>query len=187
MSLVLGFSPFIVFAVLMRLSVSLALWAAFAAAFAISIRDFVETQTLKTLDTGSLALFGLLAFYTGFIQPSLSIGWLRLIVDAGMLVIVLGSVALRRPFTLQYSSAETPAGCWDARLFRRTNYIVAWVWGTAFLVMAAADAALAFVPSFPIMAAVATGLGALGVALVFTLRYPLRVQRRMHKRQAERS
>ena len=61
MTLILGFAPFILFAMLSRLSADLALWAAFAAAFVVTIRDFVESPSLRLLDIGSLAVFGLLA------------------------------------------------------------------------------------------------------------------------------
>ena len=67
MTLILGFSPFILFAVLSRLSADLALWAAFAAAFVVTIRDFVESPSLRLLDVGNLAVFGLLALARGFL------------------------------------------------------------------------------------------------------------------------
>ena len=73
MGILLGFAPFIVFALLAGLSIDLALWTALAAAFVIGIRDFAHTRLLRVLDMGSVVLFGLLALYTGFIQPSLSI------------------------------------------------------------------------------------------------------------------
>ncbi|HWC62905.1 MAG TPA: hypothetical protein VG501_04730, partial [Rhizomicrobium sp.] len=68
MNLVLGFGPFIVFALLSRLSPDLALWAAFAAAFVITIRDFAERPSLRLLDSASLALFGGLALWRGFLD-----------------------------------------------------------------------------------------------------------------------
>ena len=73
MTLILGFSPFILFAVLSRLSADLALWAAFAAAFVVTIRDFVESPSLRLLDIGNLTLFGVLALLRGFIAPGLSL------------------------------------------------------------------------------------------------------------------
>ena len=47
MNLVVGFAPFILFALLSRLSADLALWVAFAAAFVVTIRDFVESPSLQ--------------------------------------------------------------------------------------------------------------------------------------------
>ena len=82
MNLVLGFMPFILFDVLVRLSVDVALWAAFAAAFALGMRSFLDTRVLKTLDGGNTALFGVLALYKGFIQPALADGSVLLAVDS---------------------------------------------------------------------------------------------------------
>ena len=57
MNLVIGFAPFILFTLLSRLSADLALWVAFAAAFVVTIRDFVESPSLRLLDAGSFVLF----------------------------------------------------------------------------------------------------------------------------------
>ena len=81
MTLVLGFAPFILFALLSRLSADLALWIAFAAAFVVTIRDFVERPALRLLDGTSLALFGLLALARGFVTPELTSAAVRALVD----------------------------------------------------------------------------------------------------------
>ena len=65
MNLVVGFAPFILFTLLSRLSADLALWVAFAAAFVVTIRDFVESPSLRLLDAGSFILFALLALVRG--------------------------------------------------------------------------------------------------------------------------
>ncbi len=65
MNLVLGFAPFILFFLLSRISADLALWVAFAAAFVVTIRDFVESPSLRLLDVGNLVVFGSLALVRG--------------------------------------------------------------------------------------------------------------------------
>ncbi len=65
MTLLFGFAPFLLFAILSRLSADLALWLAFASAFVVTIRDFVESPSLRLLDGVSLALFGILALWRG--------------------------------------------------------------------------------------------------------------------------
>ncbi|HSC61634.1 MAG TPA: hypothetical protein VLC29_10415, partial [Rhizomicrobium sp.] len=64
MGILLGFVPFIMFALLSGVSVSLALWLAFAAAFAIGIRDFLHAKMIRRLDITCLMLFAMLALYT---------------------------------------------------------------------------------------------------------------------------
>lgn len=176
MGILLGFAPFIVFALLTGVSVSLALWAAFSAAFVITIRDFVQSPTLRVLDAGSTALFGFLALYAGFIQPSLSIQAVRLVVDSGLFVIAAASIAIRNPFTLQYAREQVPKELWDNPLFLRTNYIITGVWTAAFAVMMGADTITTFTPHIPLTLDVAAGLAALAGAIVFTVRYPAYVR-----------
>src|SRR5581483_6977019 len=146
MNLVLGFAPFVLFAVVMSFSTDLALWLAFAAAFTLTIRSFLETRVLKTLDTGSMVLFGLLALYKGFFEPMLSFGRVLLAVDGGLLAIVAGSLLLHEPFTLQYAREQVTSDHWRSPAFLRTNYRVTFVWLAAFMLMTAADAVAIFQP-----------------------------------------
>jgi len=172
MNLVLGFVPFILFAVLMGLSPDMALWVAFAAAFTLGMRSFLDTRVLKTLDAGNTVLFGLLALYKGFAQPSLSYGAVLLAVDGGLLVIVVASLLLHEPFTLQYAREQVAPEQWSTQMFLRTNYVVTGVWVSALLVMTAADVAATLISAISVTAAAAGGLVALAAALTFSLRYP---------------
>jgi hypothetical protein len=178
MGLLLGFAPFIVFALLTSVSVNLALWVALAVAFAIAIRDFAHTRILRVLEVGSTALFGLLALYAGFIQPGVSIQTVRLVVDGGLLTIALSSMIIANPFTLEYAREQVPEELWLSPLFVRSNYIVTGVWTIAFAAMTAADAAATFDKHFPLTLDVAAGLAALTFAVAFTARYPVRVRAR---------
>src|ERR1700729_670737 len=117
MNLIFGFVPFILFAILSRLSADLALWIAFAAAFVVTIRDFVERPQLRLLDGVSFFLFGLLALWRGFWDPVPSLDALRIIVDVVLTAAILLSLILRRPFSLQYAGR---AG-WNEADFLRVN------------------------------------------------------------------
>jgi hypothetical protein len=172
MNLVLGFVPFILFAVLMGVSPDMALWVAFAAAFALGIRSFLDTRVLKTLDAGSTALFGVLALYKGFVQTSLPEGAVLLSVDGGLLLIMIASLLLHEPFTLQYAREQVAPDEWDSALFLRTNYVVTGVWVAALTLMTLADAAATLASAISVTVATAAGLVALAVALTFSLRYP---------------
>jgi hypothetical protein len=179
MGILLGFAPFIVFALVAGISVDLALWAALAAAFVNAMRDFSRTKHLRILDVGSFALFGLLALYTGFIQPSLSIQAVRLVVDSGLMVIALATIVVGNPFTLDYAREQVPQEFWRAPLFLRTNYIVAAVWVAAFAAMTAADAVATFNARFPLTLDMAANLAALALAVAFTARYPAHIRARV--------
>ena len=172
MNLVLGFLPFILFDVLMRVSIDMALWIAFAAAFTLGIRSFLDTRVLKTLDAGNTALFGVLALYKGFIQPSLSPQAVMLAVESGLLAIMIASVVLHEPFTLQYAREQVAPEQWRSATFLRTNYVVTAVWMTALAVMTGADVAAALGHVISATIAAVVGLVALAAALTFSLRYP---------------
>jgi hypothetical protein len=175
MGILLGFAPFIVFALLTGVSVSLALWLAFAVAFAIGIRDFLHSKMIRMLDIGCLVLFALLAIYTGFIQPSLPVQAVRLIADIGLLLLALVSMARRNPFTTQYVRDELPERIWHTPQFSRTNYMVSAAWAVAFLIMSIADGLATFAHHLSFSLDVAIGLATLALAIVFTVRYPARL------------
>jgi hypothetical protein len=171
MNLILGFLPFILFAILSRLSADLALWMAFAAAFVVTIRDFVEQPQLRLLDGANILLFGLLALWRGFWDPGLSLDALRITVDIALTAAIFFSLVIRRPFSLQYAGR---AG-WNEADFMRVNYVISLVWLIAFSAMAAADT-LGGLLTLPGGVAIGIGILALAVAIIFTLRYPASVK-----------
>jgi hypothetical protein len=172
MNLVLGFGPFILFGLLSRLSADLALWAAFAAAFVVTIRDFIERPALRLLDGTSLLLFGALALWRGFLDPGLTLAALRMIVDLGLTVAILVSLLIRKPFSLQYAGR----GGWNEADFQRVNFVISLVWLAAFAAMALADALVTFAGQ-PLYVGIAVSVAAFALSILVTLRYPASVQR----------
>ncbi|HVV27903.1 MAG TPA: hypothetical protein VHC40_08040 [Rhizomicrobium sp.] len=180
MNLAVGFAPFILFALLSRLSADLALWAAFAAAFVVTIRDFVESPSLRLLDAGSLVLFALLSLWRGFVDPNLPLAGVRFIAELALFVLLAAALAVRRPFSIDYARLDPRESGWPEDLFRRVNYLVSGVWVTAFAVMTAADAAVLFGPRLPLWSSIAVSIMALAAAVTFTLRYPALAARRLN-------
>jgi len=178
--LLLGFAPAIAFAALMRLSISLALWTAFALSFALGLPSFLDSAKLKTLDTGSFLMFGALALLAGWIAPALTLASVRLIVDAGLCAIVAVSLWRRDPFSLQYArdglAIEDAASPW----LRAMHYRISLAWLAAFAVMTVCDGG-AVLANMPEGAAVGLALAAAAAALIFTLRYPFRVRERRER------
>jgi hypothetical protein len=175
MNLVVGFAPFILFALLSRLSADLALWIAFAAAFVVTIRDFVESPSLRLLDAGSLILFCLLALARGFLAPALSLVLVRFIVELGLFLLLAGSLMTRRPFSCAYARLDPREAAWEPALFLKVNYLVSAVWVGAFAAMAIADGVITFNPGLQIYGSIAVSVLALAGAVTFTLVYPARV------------
>jgi hypothetical protein len=121
MGIMLAFAPFIVFALVDHLvGTTEGLIAGAAVSAALLLRDWVMPgRSAKILEIGTAILFGGLAVYAVLGGPSWSIVGVRLRVDLGLLVIVLVSMALRRPFTLQYAREQVPAELWNSAQFMR--------------------------------------------------------------------
>lgn len=180
MSILLGFTPFILFAILARaLPITAALIAVAFLAAAISLwQRYRHGRAIKILEAGSVLLFGGLAVVT----PAAGLVWtadeVHLAVDIGMLAIVLVSLAVRRPFTLQYAREQTPPAVWGSPLFVRANDIISGIWALAFALMAAADAALLAWPGTPGWVGIAATVLVLVAAVRFTLWYPAHLRAR---------
>jgi hypothetical protein len=180
MNLVAGFAPFILFALLSRLSPDLALWAAFAVAFVVTIRDFVESPSLRLLDAGSLVLFALLALGRGFLDPNLSLVEVRFIAETSLFLLLGLPLALKRPFSVDYARLDPREASWPPALFLRVNYLVSAAWVGAFAAMAAADCAVTFDLGLPLYGSIAISLITLAMAVTFTLRYPALAAKRLN-------
>ena len=169
MSILFSLTPFIVFFVLMRVVSPLAgLAAAFAASVLLGFRQWRRGESMKVLEVGSLALFGLLLLYTLVAAPEWTVAKVRLAVDGGLLIIVLVSLAIGMPFTLQYARESVPKEFWTAPLFMTTNRRVTAAWAAAFAVMTAADAAAHYIEAIPLWIDIAATIAAFAGAVWFT-------------------
>jgi hypothetical protein len=104
--------------------------------------------------------------------------WSGEVANIALVVIALGSIALRQPFTLAYAKESTPRELWSNPVFLRTNYVITWAWAIAFGIEAASgfygDLVLDdsnniwtgwIIQTFPLI-----------VAAQFTLWYPQRIR-----------
>ena len=179
MNIVFGFGPFIAFFVLMRLASPISgLAAALAVSLLLMLRQWRRGEQIKLLELGSLILFGALVLYTLVAVPAWTVATVRLAVDAGLLAIALVSLAVGRPFTLQYARERVPAAYWASPLFLAANLRITATWAAAFAVMVAADAAAEYVAVIPLWIDIAATLVALAGALWFTQWYPALLRRR---------
>ena len=178
MNILLAFVPFIAFAIIDRITGPTAgLVAAAIISAALLLRDWVTPgRAPKFLEIGTLLLFGGLALYTVLEEPSWSVIGVRLCVDAGLLIIVLASMAVGRPFTLQYAREQVALEFWNSPQFIRTNYIITGIRALAFLVMVIAEFALLYVPNLPRRVGIIAIVLALVGAVKFTSWYPEHVQ-----------
>jgi hypothetical protein len=180
MGILLAFAPFIIFAVLDHIiGPTGALAAGAVVSGALIVRDLVGSgRSAKVLELGTFVLFSGLALWMFLNEANWSVIGVRLCVDAGLLLIVLGSMVGRRPFTLQYAREQDPSELWNRPEFIQTNYVITGVWALAFGVMVLAELALLYVPGLPPRVGIVAIILALVGAVKFTGWYPEREKRR---------
>lgn len=182
MNLLLAFAPFILFVIVERLlGIPAGLAAGAAASAFLLVRDLLTPgRSIKLLELGSFFLFGLLSLYALAMQPLWSIAAVRLRVDAGLMLIVLASLALRQPFSLQYARDSVDREHWDSPHFLQVNYVISAAWAVAFGVLVLADIVMAYMPWLTHAGGVVATVLALAAAAWFTGWYPQ--QRRVLER-----
>lgn len=177
MKILLAFTPFIAFVIIERLVGVVPGLAAGAIVSAILIlRDWMTgNRQVKILEGGTFILFAVLTAYEVLAGGvSWPIAAVRLRVDGGLLLIVLASMALRRPFTLQYAREQVASDLWQSPEFVRTNYVITAAWAVAFVVMVVADLALVYLSDWPHSIPIIATILALYAAIKFTAWYPNR-------------
>jgi hypothetical protein len=169
----LAFAPFLIFVVLERMiGVEVGLIAATITAAILLVRDLLGHKAIKVLDAGTLILFGGLTIYYQLEHPGWSVFAVRLRVDLGLFIIVLASMALQKPFTLQYAREQIAPEFWARPEFVRINYVIIAVWAAAFAVMVVAEAVLVYVPTVPSRLGIIVTVLAIIAAVKFTSWYP---------------
>jgi hypothetical protein len=176
MGILLAFAPFIIFAVVDRLIGSTEGLLAGAVTSAVLLaRDWISADRKpKILEVGTTVLFCGLAIYAFIIQPAWSIIGVRLRVDAGLLIIVLITLAVGKPFTLQYAREQVAPEFWESPEFIRTNYVITAVWALAFVFLVIAELTLLYLPDVPPRVGILATIAALVGAIKFTSWYPER-------------
>jgi hypothetical protein len=173
MNVILGFAPFIAFAVLTRVaSVGLSLWAAAAIAAIMAARSRMAGRSIKLLEVGTILLFGLLAIFLSFSKLHPSLAMVRIVVDGGLLAIALFSILLRQPFTLQYAREQVPPAVHRSPLFLSVNYRISAVWAAAFAAGLLADVAMEYAAGVPLWFDIAVIAATFAGAVQFTRWYP---------------
>ncbi|MFI5014704.1 MAG: hypothetical protein ACHQAY_20405 [Hyphomicrobiales bacterium] len=173
LGIALGFAPYIAFFIGMRLaSAEAGLWAALVVAIVNAGRDRVAGGSTKLLEIGAILLFAALAGFTAVTHWAWTVMSVRLAVDIGLLAIMLVSLAVGQPFTVQYARERVAEEVWRTPLFAQVNRRITLAWALAFAILVAAHAAVVFDPSVPIWADIAVSIVALAAAVRFSTWYP---------------
>jgi hypothetical protein len=166
-------APYAAFALLMLVtSTASSLFAAASLCLATIALDLARGRSIKMLGASSAFIFATLACYQAFAAVPLSTLAVKVAVDAGLLLFGLSSLALRRPFTLQYAREMTDPE--TARLpgFLAANYVITSVWVLAFLLMVLANLLLLNWPNLPLWSGLVIAFAIRNPALYFSRWYP---------------
>jgi hypothetical protein len=174
MGILLAFAPFIAFAVIDRLiGPTQGLIAGAATSVVLLLRDWIALHKKpKILEIGTAILLGGLALYAVLGGRVWSIVGVRLRVDAGLLLIVLTTLIIGKPFTLQYAREQVPESLWNTPRFIRSNYVITGVWAGAFFILVLADLILIYRTDLPPKIGILATVLALVGAFKFTQWYP---------------
>lgn len=135
-----GLAPWIVLAVLegpgrlvLAAGVALAISVLFLAV------DLARGRSLKLLGVVDVVFFGGLVALHFALSPAgqdWMETWIGEIANVTLFLIAVGSMAVRRPFTLQYAREEVDEQYWADPQFLRVNQVITGAWALAFLVAA---------------------------------------------------
>lgn len=173
MTVLLILAPYAAFAVLMLVSsTAISLFTAAAICLAVIAYDYAGGRTIKILGVGSVLVFSAVYFHVEWIDPSLSVSAAKFAVDAGIFLVALGSIAIGKPFTLQYALEAVDAETTKLPGFIRANYTITWAWVLAMVLMMAGNAAQIYVPGLPLWSGLLIAFAARNCAIYFTKWYP---------------
>ena len=173
MTIFLILVPYGAFSALMLVtSAAVSLLSGAAICLAVIAFDAVRGRSIKILGVGSVVTFGAVGCYVMLLDPALGTTAVRISVDAGIFLVSLVSILIRRPFTLQYALEVVDAETKKVPGFLRANYVITWAWTGAALLMMVGNIALIYVPSLPLWSGLFIVFAARYSAIYFTKWYP---------------
>lgn len=97
-------------------------------------------RSVKMLELSDVVFFGGLAIFVALASDS-TYGWLETwsgeVANIALAVIAVGSIAISKPFTLQYAKEKVDPAVWETPQFLHVNYVITWAWAIAFVIGAA--------------------------------------------------
>ncbi|MGO8913537.1 MAG: hypothetical protein ACLQDM_30035 [Bradyrhizobium sp.] len=173
MTILLILAPYAAFAMLMLVSsATTSLFAAAAVCLVVIAHDMLRGRSIKVLGAGSAILFAALGAYLALTGNVWSSSAVKFAVDAGVLAITLASLAIGKPFTLQYAREMADAQTAKLPDFLTANYVITSAWTLALVLMMTANALLIYVPGLPLWTGLAVAIAARNTAIYFTRWYP---------------
>jgi hypothetical protein len=126
---VVGFVPWIVYWILVgNVPFLAAVVAGLALAVVINVGTLLRRQPLMVLEAGTAVVFAVFVIMALTLPEDFLERWLQPLGNAGLFVIVLISILIGKPFTLQYARRSTPPEQRDEPGFVYVCRLLAWLW-----------------------------------------------------------
>ena len=175
MGMILTFLPWLLFWVLLShgklfLSIVIALAASIAAVAA----EKMAGRGPKILQIGTLTVFVIFLAAAAFLDRAWLGHWIKVLSNASLTLIVLVSILIGKPFTIQYARESVPRELWGTPEFLRANYVITWVWFVAFVINTAVFGLDHFIPSINVFVNWAIAICPILAAAKFTAWYSRR-------------
>ena len=173
MTIFLILAPFGSFALLMLVtSTQISLFATAAICLAVVGIDAARGRSVKMLSAGCVVVFSGIGTYVTLIDPNLGVSAVKIAADVGVLAISLGSLAIRKPFVLQYALEAVDTETAKLPGFLKATYTITWAWTGAFVLMIIGNALTIYVPGLPLWSSLVIAFAARYSAALFTTWYP---------------
>ncbi len=173
MTIFLILAPFGSFALLMLVtSTQISLFATAAICLIVDGIDAARGRSVKMLSAGCVVVFSGIGAYVTLIDPNLGVSAVKIAADVGVLAISLGSLAIRKPFVLQYALEAVEAETAKLPGFLKATYTITWAWTGAFVLMIIGNALTIYVPGLPLWSSLVIAFAARNSAVYFTTWYP---------------
>ncbi len=171
MNALLGFLPFVAFAVLNdRLGAAAALGLAALIALAVAVKAMrTPPHGAPLFEAGVVVIFGGLAIWAWVTGSAMTLAAAHLFTKLGLLVLILAGMALGQPFTLAHARMQVDPTYADSPDLLRASQLIAGAWALAFVAMIAGDLVLLDHPAWPQALTFAVSLCGLAAAGAFTL------------------
>jgi len=134
--LLTAFIPWIFFSIFYKAQGPASIWVSLISALLMIVLNGRELRQGFVLPLGSVLFFLLLSFNNAFsFWPWASAHAFQLI-NSALAAIVLISMIIGQPFTLQYAREEVPKENWSHPLFLKINWILTSIWAVLMIIMA---------------------------------------------------
>lgn len=140
LKIIFGFAPWILYFILVGTTRQQHLIAISAALITTLALDFHELKKGFILTWGTFIFFMLLLIATLIVASDWPEVHANLLANSALAIIAWFSLAIQKPFTLQYAREQVAKEFWQSPTFIRINQIITAVWATSFLIAVAMSA-----------------------------------------------